>query len=129
MSFTRAGDLLGAWRLDSAVEVFDDGERRDEFGPSSRSPPPTRARVRRPARALRPIGWMFVIDLFAAVPVIPLALFALATARTVSLAVTFELLVSPSVRRAGSGILPTTAGRWHRHDHGRSRPAVGKLIS
>jgi lipocalin-like protein len=34
MSFTRAGDLLGAWRLESAVEVFDDGERRDEFGPS-----------------------------------------------------------------------------------------------
>jgi hypothetical protein len=27
-------DLLGAWRLESAVEVFDDGERRDEFGPS-----------------------------------------------------------------------------------------------
>lgn len=34
MSFTRADYLLGAWRLDSAVEVFDDGERRDEFGPS-----------------------------------------------------------------------------------------------
>jgi hypothetical protein len=34
MSFTRADDLLGAWRLESAVEVFDDGERRDEFGPS-----------------------------------------------------------------------------------------------
>lgn len=34
MSFTRADDLLGAWRLDSAVEVFDDGERRDEFGPN-----------------------------------------------------------------------------------------------
>jgi hypothetical protein len=34
MSFTRAGDLLGAWRLESAVEVFEDGERRDEFGPS-----------------------------------------------------------------------------------------------
>jgi hypothetical protein len=34
MSFTRADDLHGAWRLDSAVEVFDDGERRDEFGPS-----------------------------------------------------------------------------------------------
>ena len=34
MSFTRVDDLLGAWRLESAVEVFDDGERRDEFGPS-----------------------------------------------------------------------------------------------
>ena len=34
MSFTRADDLLGAWRLESAVEVFDDGECRDEFGPS-----------------------------------------------------------------------------------------------
>ncbi len=34
MSFTRVEDLLGAWRLESAVEVFDDGERRDEFGPN-----------------------------------------------------------------------------------------------
>ena len=34
MSFTWADDLLGAWRLESAVEVFDDGERRDEFGPN-----------------------------------------------------------------------------------------------
>jgi hypothetical protein len=34
MSFTRVDDLLGAWRLQSAVEVFDDGERRDELGPS-----------------------------------------------------------------------------------------------
>jgi hypothetical protein len=34
MSFTRVDDLLGAWRLDSAIEAFDDGERRDEFGPS-----------------------------------------------------------------------------------------------
>jgi hypothetical protein len=33
MSFTGVDDLLGAWRLESAVEVFDDGERRDEFGP------------------------------------------------------------------------------------------------
>jgi Lipocalin-like domain len=32
VSFTRVEDLLGAWRLESAVEVFDDGERRDEFG-------------------------------------------------------------------------------------------------
>ena len=35
MSFTRVDDLLGAWRLESAVEVFDDGERRDEFGPNT----------------------------------------------------------------------------------------------
>src|SRR4029079_5995911 len=34
MSFTRVDALLGAWRLESAVEVFDDGERRDEFGPN-----------------------------------------------------------------------------------------------
>ena len=34
MSLTRVDDLLGAWRLESAVEVFDDGERRDEFGPN-----------------------------------------------------------------------------------------------
>jgi hypothetical protein len=34
MSFTRADDLLGTWRLQSAIEVFDDGERRDEFGPN-----------------------------------------------------------------------------------------------
>ena len=34
MSFTRLDDLLGSWRLESAVEVFDDGERRDEFGPN-----------------------------------------------------------------------------------------------
>ena len=34
MSFTRIDDLFGAWRLESAVEVFDDGERRDEFGPN-----------------------------------------------------------------------------------------------
>jgi hypothetical protein len=34
MSFTSVDDLLGAWRLESAVEVFDDGERRDEFGPN-----------------------------------------------------------------------------------------------
>ena len=31
MSFTRVDDLLGAWRLESAVQVFDNGERRDEF--------------------------------------------------------------------------------------------------
>ena len=34
MSFTRIDDLFGAWRLERAVEVFDDGERRDEFGPN-----------------------------------------------------------------------------------------------
>jgi hypothetical protein len=34
MSFTGIDDLLGAWRLESAVEVFDDGERSDEFGPN-----------------------------------------------------------------------------------------------
>ena len=34
MSFTGIDDLLGAWRLESSVEVFDDGERRDEFGPN-----------------------------------------------------------------------------------------------
>jgi hypothetical protein len=32
MSLSRADDLFGARRLESAVEVFDDGERRDEFG-------------------------------------------------------------------------------------------------
>ncbi|AYJ48907.1 lipocalin-like domain-containing protein [Rhodococcus sp. P1Y] len=26
-------DLIGAWTFESAVEVFDDGERRPEFGP------------------------------------------------------------------------------------------------
>jgi hypothetical protein len=34
MSFTRVDDLLGAWRLATAVEVFDDRERRDELGPN-----------------------------------------------------------------------------------------------
>jgi len=32
MSFTGVDDLLGVWRLESAGEVFDDGEGRDEFG-------------------------------------------------------------------------------------------------
>ena len=48
MSFTRADDLLGAWRLESAVEVFDDGERRDEFRTQPRGLsvlPPRRHRV------------------------------------------------------------------------------------
>jgi hypothetical protein len=34
MSFTHLDDLIGAWRLEGAVEVFNDGERRDEFGPN-----------------------------------------------------------------------------------------------
>ena len=48
MSFTRADDLFGAWRLHSAVDVFDDGERRDEFGFQPRGLsvlPPRRHRV------------------------------------------------------------------------------------
>ena len=58
-------------------------------------------------------AWMFVTDLFAAaVPVIPFAVFALATARLVSLAVTFVLLVILGIGRARVGhrrILPTVA--------------------
>jgi vacuolar iron transporter family protein len=57
--------------------------------------------------------WMFVTDLLAAVvPVIPFALFGLATARLVSLAVTFVLLVILGVGRARIGhcpVLPTIA--------------------
>jgi VIT1/CCC1 family predicted Fe2+/Mn2+ transporter len=57
--------------------------------------------------------WMFVTDLFAAaVPVIPFALFALATARVVSLSVTFVLLVFLGIGRGVIGhrrILPTVA--------------------
>lgn len=56
-------------------------------------------------------AWMFVTDLFAgAVPVIPFAIFGLATARIVSLAVTFLLLVVLGIGRATVGrrrILPT----------------------
>jgi VIT1/CCC1 family predicted Fe2+/Mn2+ transporter len=56
-------------------------------------------------------AWMFVTDLFAAaVPVIPFALFTLATARIVSLAVTFVLLVILGIGRARVGhrrTLPT----------------------
>jgi vacuolar iron transporter family protein len=56
-------------------------------------------------------AWMFVTDLFAAaVPVIPFAVFGLATARWVSLAVTFVLLVILGIGRARVGrrrILPT----------------------
>jgi vacuolar iron transporter family protein len=57
--------------------------------------------------------WMFVTDLFAAaVPVIPFALFSLATARIVSLSVTFVLLVCLGIGRSVIGrrrILPTIA--------------------
>ena len=57
--------------------------------------------------------WMFVTDLLAAaVPVIPFALFSLATARIVSLAVTFVLVVILGVGRAAIGhrrVLPTIA--------------------
>ena len=56
---------------------------------------------------------MFITDLFAAsVPVIPFALFSLATARIVSLLVTFVLLVLLGVGRAKVGrrrLLPTVA--------------------
>lgn len=56
-------------------------------------------------------AWMFVTDLFAAaVPVIPFALFALSTARLVSLTVTFALLVVLGIGRAKVGhrrTLPT----------------------
>ena len=58
-------------------------------------------------------AWMFFTDLFAAsVPVIPFALFSLATARIVSLLVTFVLLVLLGVGRAKVGrrrLLPTVA--------------------
>ena len=57
--------------------------------------------------------WMFVTDLFAAaVPVVPFALFTLGTARIVSLAVTFVLLVLLGVGRSMIGrrrLLPTVA--------------------
>jgi VIT1/CCC1 family predicted Fe2+/Mn2+ transporter len=57
--------------------------------------------------------WMFVTDLFAAaVPVIPFALFSLATARFVSLSVTFVLLVGLGIGRGVIGhrrILATIA--------------------
>ena len=58
-------------------------------------------------------AWMFLTDLFAAaVPVIPFALFALATARIVSLTVTFALLIILGLGRARIGhrrTLPTVA--------------------
>jgi vacuolar iron transporter family protein len=56
-------------------------------------------------------AWMLLTDLFAAsVPVIPFALFTLATARVVSLSVTFLLLVLLGVGRSVIGrrrLLPT----------------------
>jgi vacuolar iron transporter family protein len=61
-------------------------------------------------------AWMFVTDLFAAaVPVIPFALFALATARFVSLGVTLVLLVILGVGRARVG-------------HRRTRPTVAQTV-
>ena len=58
-------------------------------------------------------AWMFITDLFAAsVPVIPFALFSLATARLASLLVTFVLLVLLGAGRAKVGrrrLLPTVA--------------------
>ncbi|MFF3877149.1 VIT1/CCC1 transporter family protein [Streptomyces sp. NPDC001978] len=55
--------------------------------------------------------WMFVTDLFAAaVPVLPFAFFALATARVVSLSVTLVLLVGLGIGRSVIGrrrALPT----------------------
>ena len=57
--------------------------------------------------------WMLLTDLFAAaVPVVPFALFTLATARLVSLSVTFVLLVLLGVGRSMIGrrrLLPTVA--------------------
>jgi len=54
---------------------------------------------------------MFITDLFAAsVPVVPFALFTLATARIVSLSMTFVLLVLLGVGRSMIGhrrVLPT----------------------
>ena len=56
---------------------------------------------------------MFITDLFAAsVPVIPFALLSLATARIVSLLVTFVLLVLLGIGRSRVGnrrLLPTVA--------------------
>ena len=58
-------------------------------------------------------AWMFITDLFAAaVPVVPFAIFGPGTARVVSLAVTFALLVVLGVGRARIGrrqVLPTVA--------------------
>ena len=58
-------------------------------------------------------AWMFITDLVAAaVPVVPFAIFGLATARLVSLAVTFVLLVVLGIGRSRIGhrkVLPTVA--------------------
>ena len=58
-------------------------------------------------------AWMFITDLFAAaVPVVPFAIFGMGTARIVSLAVTFALLVVLGIGRARIGrrrVLPTVA--------------------
>ncbi len=58
-------------------------------------------------------AWMFITDLFAAaVPVIPVAFLSLATARIVSLLVTFVLLVLLGIGRSRVGnrrLLPTVA--------------------
>ena len=57
--------------------------------------------------------WMFFTDLFAAaVPVVPFAVFALATARIVSVSVTFALLLVLGIGRAAVGhrrLIPTVA--------------------
>jgi vacuolar iron transporter family protein len=58
-------------------------------------------------------AWMLLTDLFAAaVPVIPFAVFALGTARIVSVSVTFVLLVVLGIGRSAVGhrrLLPTVA--------------------
>jgi VIT1/CCC1 family predicted Fe2+/Mn2+ transporter len=58
-------------------------------------------------------AWMFITDLVAAaVPVVPFAIFGLATARLVSLAVTLVLLVVLGIGRSRIGhrkVLPTVA--------------------
>jgi VIT1/CCC1 family predicted Fe2+/Mn2+ transporter len=79
-------------------------------------------------------AWMFITDLFAAsVPVIPFALFTLATARIVSLSVTFMLLVFLGIGRSMIGrrrLLPTIAETIGIAAAAAAAGlAVGKLIS
>jgi VIT1/CCC1 family predicted Fe2+/Mn2+ transporter len=79
-------------------------------------------------------AWMFFTDLFAAaVPVVPFALFTLATARIVSLTVTFLLLVLLGVGRSMVGhrrVLPTVAQTVGIAAAAAAAGlAVGKLIS
>jgi vacuolar iron transporter family protein len=79
-------------------------------------------------------AWMLFTDLFAAsVPVIPFALFTLATARVVSLSVTFLLLVLLGVGRSVIGrrrLLPTVAETIGiAAAAAAAGVAVGKLIS